>query len=223
MNELKLGLKKREVFGKKAQNLIENDHVLGNIFGKGEESVAVEGDYREVDHVISEAGKNTPIELEVEGSENHLVLVSEVDRNNITQKLHHVAFQIIKRGQKVSAEVPVKLVGEAPATRENLILVTIIDAVEVEAIPSKLPDHFEISLETLAEVGDHINVGDIKAEDDVEIKTDPETIVAKIDMPRAEVEEEPEEEEVEEGEEGEEGEGDSESAEAKEESESDRE
>lgn len=194
MDKLSLKVSKRDAFGKKTQPLVENGHVLGNIYGKGMESIAVQGDYRDVNKAIEHAGYNHPIELEVEGDGNHLVLVDGIERNNVTQKLHHVTFHAIKKGEKVSADIPIRLVGDAPAERTGKIVVTLLDAVEVEAIPSKLPEIFEVSIEGLEDVNDSITIGDIKHDDDVVLHREPEEVIAKVDLPRAE--EEPEAEEA---------------------------
>lgn len=200
MQELKLGLKKREIFGKKAAKLTKDGVVLGNVFGKGEESIPVQGDYKIVNKMIQHAGKSSPIEIEIEGDGNHLVLVSDIERNNVSQKLHHVTFQIIKKGQKVHTTVPIKFEGEAPATRNGLILITLRDDVEIEAIPSKLPHELIADLSNLVEPDDSITVADLNPGEGVEILTEPETALAKIDVPRAEVEEVEEETEEEAGE-----------------------
>ncbi len=194
--ELKLALNKRELTGKKAKKLIADGMVLGNVFGKGQESISVMAPRKELVRVIEAAGKNHPIELEIDGKQT-LALVSEVDRNNITQELHHVSFHTVKRGEKVQAEVPLHQVGDAPALRTGKIIITLLDAVEVEADPTKLPDHFDVDISGLEEVGDTVSVSDIKIVADVEILMDTEAPIAKVDIPRAQVEDEDAEDEAE--------------------------
>jgi len=202
MQDLRLSLNKRDVLGKKAKRLVEEGFVLGNVFGKGIDSIAVQGPAGVVDKVIKAAGKSQPIEIQIEGANNQLALVSDIERDNITQVLHHVSFHAIKRGEKVHAEVPIVLTGDAPAERSNLIVITVVDAVEVEAVPSKLPEKFELDKNVLAEVGDSITVADIGVGEGIVVLTDPETMIAKVEMPRAEVEEEKAEEEDQESAEG---------------------
>lgn len=186
---LELQLQKRKKFGKKARTLVEDGQVLGNLYGAGRESIAVNGDYNEVNRVVNEAGHNIPIDLVVDGKDKLMGLVNEVERDNITQRLHHVTFHIVKKGEKVQTEIPIKFTGDAPATREGLILVTILDHVEVEAVPSKLPEFFEISLESLTDESSVLHVSDLQVDEkDVEIMTDGELLLAKIDLPRPEEE-----------------------------------
>ncbi len=185
--ELKLVLTKRELLGKKAKSLTNDDQVLGNVYGKDHASVAVAAPRKALAKVVDQAGKNHPIELDIDG-EKLLALVSDIERHNITQAVHHVSFHIVKRGQKVHAEIPIHLEGEAPALRTGKILITLLDSVEVEADATKLPDHFTADVSGLIEEGDTIHLSDIKVSADVEILADLNSPVVKVDVPRAQVE-----------------------------------
>ncbi len=192
---LSLELQKRDKFGKKARKLIDEGQVLLNIFGKGVDSLAASGDYKTVNNIVAEAGKNHPIDLTV-GKEAHLVLINDIERDPITQRLHHVALQVIHKGQKVTAEVPIKLVGDAAAEKQGRIVVTLMDKIEIESIPSNIPEVIEIDISGLDEEGDQITVADIKVASTVEILVDDALLIAKVDVPRAQVEEEDDEEEA---------------------------
>jgi large subunit ribosomal protein L25 len=73
-------------------------------------------------------------------------------------------------------------VGEAPAEKEKLgILVQQLDEVEVEALPTDMPEHIEVSVDGLAEVGASILVKDITIDPKIVIKSDPEAIVVQIE------------------------------------------
>jgi large subunit ribosomal protein L25 len=96
-----------------------------------------------------------------------------------------VVFQAIKQNEKTTAEIPVVLEGEEiPAERKNLLVLTQLDTVEVEALPRNLPDQLTVDATKLEEVGDHLHVSDIKAPEGVTILTDPETSLAVVEMPK---------------------------------------
>lgn len=193
--DAKLTLSRRETFGKKAKILTADGKVLANIFGKGRESIAAYGDSGVVEKVVAAAGKNHPIIIDIQGNKEVLVLVHEVERDFITRKIHHVSFQVVIKGQKVTTAVPVHLIGDAPAVKSGLMVVTLIDSLEVEAIPSNLPNALEVSIEHLEEDGDSVHVSDIAVVEGVDIKAEDDQMVAKVETPRAQVEEEPEEDE----------------------------
>ena len=195
MQELKLKLKLRDVHGKKAKKIIDEGGVLGNVYGKGQDSQSDEGDYRTVTKTIESAGTQ-PIQLEIEGGKSELALVKKVETNNLTGRVHHVEFHVIHKGEKVNTEVPLKLVGDAPAERTGKIVVTMLDSVEINATPTNIPEYIEVDLSTLVEEGDHILVGSIKMPEGVELLTEDDHMIAKVDVPRAQVEEEAEEAEA---------------------------
>jgi large subunit ribosomal protein L25 len=196
---IQLSVNKRDVFGKKAKSLVDDNQVLGNLYGKDQDSIAVVGEYNVVNKVIQEAGKNHPIDITV-GDDTHMALIHDIERDPLTQRIHHVTFHLIKKGEKVTTQVPIRLVGDAPAQRTGKIVVTLLDSVEVESIPSKIPEAFELSLESLEEVNDQISISDIPTTEDVTILVEPETLIAKVDEPRAALEDEEPEEELDEGE-----------------------
>ena len=96
-----------------------------------------------------------------------------MDHHPVSNRIIHFDFYAIKRGEKVNVEVPVRIIGDSPAVTAGLNMVTVTDTVEVATIPSKIPDHFEVSADSLVDIGDTILVSDIKTEEDVEMLTDP--------------------------------------------------
>lgn len=193
--DAKLTLSRRDVFGKKAKTLTQDGKVLANIFGKGRNSIAAFGEQGVVEKVVSEAGKNHPITITLDDGKDVLALVHEVERDYKTRQIHHVTFQVVIKGQKVTTEVPVHIIGDAPAVKTGLIVVTMLDAIEIEAIPSKIPNALEISAETLIEDGDSLHVSDLVIPEGVEIKIEDDRLIAKVETPRSQIDEEPEEDE----------------------------
>lgn len=191
---IELTVKKREVFGKKVKSLYRDGRVIGNVFGRGKESIAIDGDYETIRKVVSEAGKNHPIELAIEGEGNHLVMVKDVDVDPAKGRIRHIEFHMVNRNEKVEAEVPVELVGTAPAVLVGNIIITLNDTIIVEANPGSLPDHLEANAELLKEPDDIITVADITIPSNVELITELETPLFKVEVPRSQIEEESTEE-----------------------------
>ena len=124
-----------------------------------------------------------------------------------SRKLRHVVFQAIKQDEKVEAEVPIRIEGDAPAEKVGLIILHQLDAVEIEALPKNLPDELVVSAETLVELHDKITVADLDIPAGVTLLTDIEHPIATVAESRAMAAEEAEAEEaVGEGEESAEGE-----------------
>ena len=100
--------------------------------------------------------------------------------------------------QKMTAEIPLVLTGQAPALdyKENF-LDHQLNEVSVECLPDKLPPHIEVDISGLEEAGQIITAGDLNAPDGVVITTPAEyTVVSVGQAAKAELEVEEEEEEA---------------------------
>lgn len=193
---ISLKVQKRDVLGKKVKSLYRDGKVIGNLYGRGKESVPIVGDYEPIRKVIEAAGKNHPIELTVEGDTDHLVLIKNIDYDPVKGRARHVEFHMVNRNEKVEAEVPVELVGTAPAVLAGNIVITLNDTVLVEAMPTSLPDHLEANAELLKEPDDMITLADITLPANVEFVDEPTTPLFKVEVPRSQIESEESAEEI---------------------------
>jgi large subunit ribosomal protein L25 len=115
----------------------------------------------------------------------------------------HVDFLQISLRNKVKADVPIHLVGLAPAVDTYQgILMHGLDHVSVEALPTEVPSFIEVDVTSLEEINQTLHVSDVPVPDGVTILTDVEQVIAKVVPPA--VEPEPEVEEAGEAAEGEE-------------------
>ena len=203
----------RSVLGKRSKRLRREGVLPGNIYGRGLDSVAVQLPRREAESLLSAHGLNSLLELSVEGEKGHRpVIVRQVQRHPLSREILHLDFYQVDLARTIQANVPVTLIGEAPAVHTYQgILITGLDHVLVEALPAEIPSHIELSVDFLEELDAQLTVADLVVEDGVRIMTDPEVMLARIARPRVVAEDEEEDEllEGEEGEleEGEEGEG----------------
>lgn len=213
-----LKAEERKVLGKKVKKLRREGFLPGNVYGKGLPSYALQVKLSDFETIHKEAGETGLVDLSYDGKTKP-VLIKNLQMNHATRTLLHVDFYQVNLKEKVKATVPVVLTGEAKAVTDKIgLLLQTLSDVEVEALPDKLPENVEISVEHLAEIGEQITVADLKAPEDVAILTDPSQTVAKVAEP---VVEEPEPEEAPEGEEGAEEAAKGETKEGEEKSESD--
>jgi large subunit ribosomal protein L25 len=114
-------------------------------------------------------------------------MIKTTDFDPVKRGLRHVAFHVVKQNEEVETEIPVVVlgVGETPAEKAGLVVLTGATEVEVKALPNSLPDQLEVDGQKLAEVGDNLTVADIKAPKGVTILSDPELVVASTYEPSA--------------------------------------
>jgi len=192
MNKTTLEAKVRKVTGRKVKTLRKEGLIPANVYGKKIKSQAVQIKTLDFKKAYQEAGETGLISLKVQGEkgkgEDRAVLVSSVQFNPLTDAVVHVDFRQVDLKEKITAGVPVELVGESPAEKGGIgTVVQYIDEIEVEALPGDLPEKFEIDASGLIEVDQAIFVKDLNYEKEkVEIKADIEGIVAKVEPPQKE-------------------------------------
>jgi len=180
----------RKIVGRKVKVLRKEGLVPANIFGSKVKSMAIQVDQKEFSKVFAEAGETGIVELKI-GKETRSTLVSNVQKDPVTDSYLHIDFKQVDLSQKVTANVPVEIVGEAPAEKQGLgTLIQQLDDVEVESLPADLPENIEVDVTKFVAVGNTIYVKDLKVSTKVAIKDDPEKIVVYIEEIKEEVIEE---------------------------------
>ena len=188
MSDLKLKAEERKVKGRKVKALRREVVLPANVFGKGIKSQTIKDDL-------------------ILGKKKLPVLISNTQVDPVTDNPIHVDFYQVNLKEKVTASIPVELLGEAPAEKQGLgTLVQHVNEIEIEALPTDLPEKFEVDVTRLKDVDDQIEVKDLKVNDKkIDISDEEkEKIIVKVEPLRKEEEVAPPvTEEVPEGEEGE--------------------
>lgn len=187
MNKRVLKAEERKLSGRKVKTLRAQGLVPGNVYGKGVKSVSVQVASKEFIALHKEVGETGLFDLVI-GTDVRPVLIHSLQVNPKTDELIHVDFLQVNLKVKVTAEVPVELIGESPAMKQGIgTVVQQINDIEVEALPGDLPEKFEVNIDKLTEVDQAIYVKDLKIDrTKVEIKTDADSIVVKIEPPQKE-------------------------------------
>jgi large subunit ribosomal protein L25 len=193
MNKLTIKASKREVLGRKVKGLRKAGQLPANVFGKKIKSEAISMKLSDFQTVYKEAGETGLINLFIEGEkqkEGRAVLVSNLQMDPVSDKPIHVDLRQVDLKEKVTAEVPVEVIGESPAEKTGIgTVVQYIDEFEVEALPGDLPEQFTIDASLLSEVDQAIYVKDIKVDSSkIAIKEEADAIVVKVEPPQKEEE-----------------------------------
>jgi len=189
-----LKVKERKVSGRKVK-LLRNEGILpANLYGKGVKSDSLQIAYKEFALVYKEVGETGIVEVLVEGSKkNHPVLIQNVQKNPVNGNFLHADFRQVNMTEKLSATVPLEMLGEAPGVKTGGVLVQILSEIEVEALPADLPDQITFDVSTLAEIGQFLTIENlIFDKSKVTLKIDdPKALIAKVEEPQKEEAPEP--------------------------------
>jgi large subunit ribosomal protein L25 len=177
----------RKLTGRKVKTVRNQGFFPGNIYGKGVKSEAVQVDKKEFEQIYKEVGETGIVTLLVDKTE-HPVLVTNVQKHPVTDEVIHIDFRQVDLKAKVTAEVPVEVTGESPAEKQGIgTVVQYLKEIEIEALPADLLEKFEVDTSTLSEVDQAIYVKDLKIDKSkVEIKTNGDEIVVKVEPPQKE-------------------------------------
>jgi len=180
MKKYSLTAQTRDIVGRKVKQLRKLGQIPATVYGKNVKSisVAVQGDAFE--KVYKEAGETGLVELSV-GGDTRPVLVHTLQRNPVSNSLLHIEFHQVDLKEKVHANVPLVLTGDAPAVVGKVgVLLTLIDEVEVEALPTDLPEKLTVDISCLAQVNQEVKVGELKIPSGVTLLTDKDQSVVRV-------------------------------------------
>ncbi len=184
----------RTVTGRKVKKLRQAGQIPATIYGQAMTPISVQFAALELDKIFEHAGESTLVEINID-KDTYPVLFKNPQFHPVLGDLIHIDCYQVNLKEKIVASVPLELIGESPAVKNGNILVPVTDEVEIEALPADLPEKIEVDISSLEEIGQKISVSDLQVDKDlIEIKTDPEQVIAIIEEPK--VEEEPVEAEV---------------------------
>ena len=167
-DKIVLSVKKREITGKKVASLRNEEQVPAVVYGKDFEPVNIQINYIDLVKVVREAGTHTPIELDIEGKKQ-TVIIKSYDMDYVRNQINHISFQAISADQIVTTEVPVIVVAfdESEAGKAGLEIMQAIESIEVKAKPADLPEKLEVSASAVREHGDKLVISDVELPADV--------------------------------------------------------
>jgi len=157
------------------------------VYGGEGEPVSAAAQLRELAAILrSDTGHNTIFTLDVEGVGAHQVLFLDRQIDPLHGRLMHADLRRLVRGQKVEITVPLHLVGEPAGVRdESGVLEQIVREIEISCRPDDIPDAIDVDVSSLG-VHDVLHVSDIPADENIEILTSPETVIATVGVVREE-------------------------------------
>ena len=182
MDDLKLQTTPRDLLGKKVRFLRRQGVTPVHLYGHNIKSMTLQCDTVQLQHIIALSGRTRLINLIVDTEKQpRSVFVREIQKDEIGTQLLHVDFYQVKSDEKIAVDVPIILVGEAPATRgKGRMLVHGITSLNIECLPGNVPPQIEVDVSPLEEVEQSIHVRDIVLSPDITVNADPEQLVVKV-------------------------------------------
>jgi large subunit ribosomal protein L25 len=177
VSEVKISAELRTEFGKGgARRTRRAGKVPAVLYGHGEKPRHIALPAREFAAAIRHGGKNQIFNIDIGDGTTALALPKAIQRDPIKDTFEHVDLIIVRRGEKVTVEVRVVLVGDA--ARDTLVMHE-HDSLAVLADATRVPERLEASIEGL-EPGSQVRAADVKLPEGVELAADPDLVVAVV-------------------------------------------
>jgi len=175
---LTLDVKPRD--SKESKDALRKSGTIPAVFyGPKEGATPIAINARSLENIWKAAGETTIITLRGAGEEKD-TLIKDVQVDPVTGALVHADFYVLEKGKKITLNIPLEFVGQAPAEKAGHILVKALHEIEIEVAPAEIPHNLTIDLSKLENVGDHVTAGDIALPPSATLLTHAEEIVASI-------------------------------------------
>jgi large subunit ribosomal protein L25 len=177
VSEVRISAEPRTEFGKGgARRTRRAGKVPAVLYGHGEKPRHIALPARELAAAIRHGGMTQVFDIAVSDGTTALALPKAIQRDPVKDTYEHVDLLIVRRGEKVTVDVPVTLIGEA--ARDTLVMHE-HQTLSVVADATRLPDHLEASIEGL-EPGAHVTARQVGLPDGVELASDPDLVLVVV-------------------------------------------
>lgn len=171
--------------GSNLRRLRQEGNIPAVVYGRNSESKSIYINSIEFLKTIRENGKNGVISLDVNGSQQD-VMLTDYQQDHIKNEVLHADFLAVDKSSKVNASVRVNLVGEAAGVKDGGVMQQPVHEVNITATPGSIPPSIDVDVTNL-QVGENLTLADIKT-GDYELNDDESTVVVSILPPKQEEE-----------------------------------
>ncbi|HSK87704.1 MAG TPA: 50S ribosomal protein L25 [Anaerolineales bacterium] len=188
MEKVVLKAEKRDVIGKQVKAMRRAGKLPAVIYGRHTEPINVTLDAHTASLLLGKVTSSSLVTIELDGQE-YPTLVREKQRDFIKNRLLHVDFLAVSLTESLRATVSLNFVGLSAAVKDfNAVLVTNLQSLAVECLPTDLPERIDVDITPLERPGDGLRVRDVKVSDKIQLLDDPDTMVVVATFAKVEEE-----------------------------------
>ncbi len=186
MEKIVLKASKREVIGKQVKALRRDGQLPAVIYGRHVEPIAISLDAHSTGLVFAKLTSSTLVTIDVDGTE-YAALVREKQRNYIKGNLTHIDFLAVDLSEKITTKVRLTFTGVSSAVKDySAVLIHRMEQLEVECLPTDLPERILVDISSIKAIGNSIRVSDIALPENVAVMEDADEIVIIATLAREE-------------------------------------
>ena len=188
MEKVVINATRRDVVGKQVKALRREGKLPAVIYGRHTEPISINLDAHSASLALGRLSSSSLVTIELDGTE-YPALVREKQRDFIKNRILHVDFLAVSMTEMLRTYVSVHFTGVSSAVKDfNAVLVKNLEELEVECLPTDLPERIVVDISVLTRPGEGIRVRDVKVSDNIRILNDPDTMVAVATFAKVEEE-----------------------------------
>jgi len=188
MEKVVLKAERRDVVGKQVKALRRAGKLPAVVYGRHTEPIRISLDSHVASLTLGRLTSSSLVTIQLDGNE-YPALVREKQRDYIKNRLLHVDFLTVSLTENIRATVSIHLFGVSAAVKDfNAVLVNNLESLEVECLPTDLPERIELDISVLGHPGDGIRVRDVSVSDKIRVLDDPDTMVVVATFAKVEEE-----------------------------------
>ncbi len=178
MDKVVLKAVKRDITGKQVKAMRRDGQLPAVIYGRHLEPIAISLEAHAASLVMSKLSSSSLVTIDLDGKE-YPALVRERQRNFIKGNLTHIDFLAVDLKEKIRATVRLEFVGVSGAVKDyNGVLVKNIEKLEVECLPTDLPERISVDISALKAIGNSIRVRDLALSENIRVLNDEDETIA---------------------------------------------
>lgn len=161
-------------------NQLKRDgYLIGNIVGKGLESIAISVRKDEFTKFMKKTGRNSVFNIAIADGKSYTVMIKDINYESMKNQIIHLDFQVVSLTEKIKQEVSIKFTGMEMLEAKGLLINSSVDSVIVEGFPQDVPDEIVIDIAHL-NAGEGIQFSDIKLPEGITSNFDPDQKVVTV-------------------------------------------
>ena len=170
----------RHALGKKVRKLRHTGFIPAAIYGPDFKSQSIQvktKDFLQTYKIVHETG----ILFVKYDSAEVPVLIKNLQRHPINDSILHVDFRKIDLKQKIQTTVPLKIIGLSEAVnKKGGVLLTHLESIQIEALPTNIPQNIQVDIKSLNEIGQEIKISDLAKSEKFEIKDPVDRVIISV-------------------------------------------
>jgi len=175
-----LNVTTRTILGKKVAALRATGLVPAELFGRGIENRHLAVPAREAAAAYKTAGEHTVVTLVVDGAERIPAVFADIQQDYRAGMVRAIDFHYVRMNEKMQADVPIRLVGDAPAKKEGFPILLVLSEIELEALPNRMPHELVVDVTGLATPGQTIYVRDLIVPAEVKVRASEDAAIVTV-------------------------------------------